>query len=99
VNFFTNAVPRRDVPIDRPDFVPWLIFAHILEVHAASFENAVVIARKHRLHEALRFDFEGADFFKNFRGGFLRIVHHGTGKPANILSTIVSLVIDSASAS
>ena len=36
--------PRRHVPIDRANFVARLILAHFLEVHPASFEDAVVIA-------------------------------------------------------
>ena len=67
VNFFTNAVPepRRDVPIDRANFVAGLILAHVFEVHPASFENAVVIAGEGGLDQTLGFDLERADFLEN----------------------------------
>ena len=39
-----SAKPRGHVPIDRANFVAGLIFAHIFEIHAAPFEDAVVIA-------------------------------------------------------
>ena len=107
VNFFTKAVPkpRRHVPIDRADLIARLILAHVLEVHPASLEDAVVIAREDRLHEALGLDLERADFLQDLRAAFGVIwwirhsQHHGTGKPAKIRSTMVSLVIVSASAS
>jgi hypothetical protein len=57
-----RAKPRRDVPIDRPYLVTRLVLAHVLEVHPASLENAVVITREHRLHETLRLDLKRADF-------------------------------------
>ena len=64
VNFLTKAraQPRGHIPIDRANFVARLIFAHIFEVHPASFEDAVVIAGEGGLDETLGLDFERADF-------------------------------------
>ena len=54
MNFLTKAVAqsRGYVPIDRADFIARLIFAHILKVHPASLEDAVIIAREDGLDEA-----------------------------------------------
>ena len=93
--------PRGHVPIDRANFVAGLIFAHLIEVHPASFEDAVVIAGENRLHQTLGLDFERADLLQNLRGCLFAShgLHHGTGRPAKIRSMIVSLEIVSASAS
>ena len=70
VNFLTNGVPepRRHVPIDRANFVARLILAHVLEIHPATFEDAVVIAGEGGLDEPVGLDFERADFLQDFRG-------------------------------
>ncbi len=60
--------PRGHVPIDRADLVARLIFAHFLEVHPASFEDAVVIAGEDGLDETLGLDLERADFLQDVRG-------------------------------
>ena len=54
--------------------------------------------RKYTGHP-ISLDFQGADFLENFRRGLPVASAHGTGSPAKMRSTIVSLVIDSASAS
>src|SRR6266446_3820439 len=87
-----RAESRRHVPIDRSNLITRLIFAHLVEVHPATLEDAVVITGKDRLHKTLGLDFERADFLKNLRGSLASGFHHGTGKPAKIRSTIVSLV-------
>ena len=40
------AHPRGHVPIFAPHVIPYLILPHLLELHAASFENAVVFTRE-----------------------------------------------------
>src|SRR5918996_2149559 len=43
--FYEGAAhARRNVPIDRTNFISRLILSHIFKIHSASFENAVVIA-------------------------------------------------------
>src|SRR5262249_10057653 len=114
--FFHESVAhaRSDVPIDSANFIPRLIFSHVLKIHSATFENAVVIAGECRFDQAACFDLQGSDLFENF-GCFLSPLviasgscgyerrrvwgHHGTGSPAKIRSMIVSLVTASASAS
>jgi hypothetical protein len=109
------AHSRSDVPIDRANFVARLIFAHVFKVHSASFENAVVISGERGFDQTAGFDLQRSDFLENFgcllspfvipsgsRGcGRSRGAgrHHGTGSPAKIRSTMVSLVTASASAS
>ena len=66
--FFHKGVaePRRHVPIDRANFVAGLVLAHVLEIHPAPFEDAVVIAREGGLHETFGLDLERADFLQDF---------------------------------
>src|SRR4051812_20714438 len=97
---------RRDIPIDRPHFVAWLILAHLLEVHSLPFEDAVVLARHRFVHEPQRSQLNLPDFFENLlRDHRLSLntssppAHHGTGSSSKIFWMIVSLVFSSASAS
>src|SRR6202043_3474749 len=95
--FFDKGRPetRGDVPINRANLVAGLIFADVLKVHSASFEDAVVVTGKSGLDQPACFNFERADFLKNLRGCLRRRFHrslYGTGSPAKIRSIIVSLV-------
>src|SRR5205085_931605 len=69
-----GAEPRGHVPIDGTNLITRLIFAHFIEVHPATLEDAVVIAREDCLHETLGLDFERADFLKNLRGSFFSVI-------------------------
>src|SRR4029453_6535199 len=59
------AHPRSDVPIYRANFVARLILAHVFKVHAASFENAVVITGECGFDQTAGFDFECSDFLED----------------------------------
>src|SRR5207247_1152635 len=99
------AHARSNIPIDTTNFVARLILAHVFKVHSASFENAVVIAGERGFDQTAGFNLQGSDLFENLgcflsplvipseanqSGGIRR--HHGTGSPAKIRSTMVSLV-------
>src|SRR4029434_10523426 len=109
------AHTRSDVPIDRADFIPRLILPYVFKIHSATFEYAVVIAGERGFDQTAGFDLKCSDFLENLgcflspfvcasgAGGCRRSRgagrHHGTGNPAKIRSTMVSLVTASASAS
>src|SRR5439155_24959692 len=80
-NLFHERVSksRGHVPIDCPNFVARLIFAHIFEIHPAALEDAMVIAGEDGLDQTLRFNFQRTDFFKNLRGSLLQTVHRRSG--------------------
>ena len=66
------AVFRGHVPINRSHLVARLIFAHLLEVHPAAFENAAVLAGERGRDQAARLELEALDFFEDVAGGFQR---------------------------
>src|SRR5207249_8513791 len=61
---------RGHVPIDRPNFVTGLVFAHVFKVHPAPFKDTMVIAGEGGFDETARFDLEGSDFLQ-----YLRRIH------------------------
>ena len=80
-----GAQTRRHIPINRSNFIAWLIFADILKIHSATFENTVVIAREGGLDQTARFDFECADFFQYVRGGLrATVIPSGTKRGRGI---------------
>src|SRR5262249_15619407 len=68
------AHPRSDVPIDRANFVAWLILAYVFKIHSTTFENAVVIAGERGFDQTARFDFKRANLLKDFGRGFRALV-------------------------
>ncbi len=68
------AETRGHVPIDRANLVARLVFADVLKIHPAPFEDAVVIAREGRLDETLGLDLEGPDFLENLGRSLSRFV-------------------------
>src|SRR4029077_10576240 len=67
--FFHKRVahPRRDVPVDRANFISWLILPHVFKIHSPAFEDTVVIASERGLDEAACLYLERANFLKNLR--------------------------------
>jgi hypothetical protein len=60
--------PRRHVPVNRTDFIARLVFAHLLEIHALTLENAVVLAAQSFRNQPRGAQLDLADFFENFAG-------------------------------
>ena len=73
------ASPRSHVPVDRAHFVAGHVFAHGIEVHAAAFEDAVVLAGERVGDESLGADLNLANLLENFAG---LIGVHGQGELA-----------------
>jgi hypothetical protein len=55
--------PGRHIPVDKPDVVTVLVFAHFLEQHSSPFEGAVVFAGENVPRELLAFYFQLANLF------------------------------------
>ncbi len=60
------AGARRHVPVDGADVVADHVFAHFGELHAAAFEDRVILAGEHVVHDAARGDLDALDFFEDF---------------------------------
>src|SRR5206468_2044173 len=65
--FFHKRVahPRRNIPVDGANLVAGLIFPDVLKIHAAAFEDAMVVAGECSLDQAAGLDLECPDFFEN----------------------------------
>src|SRR6202011_4092261 len=61
------AHTSRHIPVDRANFVPEIVWAELVKIHSASFEDAVVLAGESRFHETTGAKFQFTDFFQNLR--------------------------------
>ncbi len=71
----SGAEPRGHVPINGTDFIARLIFADVLEIHAAPFKDAVIIPSERCLDQTFGLDFERADLLQNLGGSLLCFTH------------------------
>ena len=68
--------PRRDVPIDGPDIISRLVFAHLVEIHPLALEDAVILARQRLAHEAVGANLNLPDLLEDLA----RNHSYGTGR-------------------
>jgi len=87
------AGPRSDVPVDAPDIVTRLVFAHLIELHPPSLEDAFIFAGQDVVHHLGGVNLDIA----NLLGKFAR--NHGTLTALKICWIRSSEVFSSASAS
>ena len=60
--------PGGYVPIDRADIVAELVLTDFGELHASSFEYAVVFAGEDLVHDPTGLDLDLSDFFEKLSG-------------------------------
>ena len=63
--------PRGHIPVDGADLVAGRVGTHLLEVHPAPLEDALILPGKRRLHESPGAELEASDLTENLA----RIVH------------------------
>jgi hypothetical protein len=57
------AEAGRNIPVDGPDIVPWLVFAHFGEFHALALERALILAGEHVVGHAPGLEMKALDLF------------------------------------
>ena len=58
----------RDIPVDRTDLVPGLVFTDLLEIHALTFKDAMILTGEGLGNEPVGADLDLANLFEDLAG-------------------------------